>query len=65
MILALLIAFGSCYLYKYRYTGYLLYPTRPYSASSTAFMTQEYVNGKRVWVIYDDSYWYQYDWKRL
>jgi hypothetical protein len=65
MILPLLVAFGSCYLYKYKYTGYLYYPTRPYSASRGASMIQEYVDGEYVWVIYDNTYWYDWQWELI
>jgi hypothetical protein len=58
---------GDYYMYRYLYTGFDMYsrPSFPFGASSDAVMKKVRMSGKVHYVLYDNYYFYDFEWKKF
>jgi hypothetical protein len=57
---------GRYYIYRYLYTGFSFsYPRFPSGASGKAVIEKVWVRGELHYVLYDDRFFYHYEWEEF
>jgi hypothetical protein len=56
---------GKWFWHRYIYTGYSYSPRFPSGASWEAEIVRSYVRGKEVYILYDNNYIFDFDWKEF